>query len=136
MPGMLATTFARRLRENREAAGLSQTELARRLTDRLGTAVPSTAVTKMENDTRSVKIDEAVAIAEVLRVPLLRMLGDDEDDRDAEIRHAQYDVDNAEVLLRAAQEELGRREAELERANARLEELLRREKLEELRAEQ
>lgn len=136
MPGTLATTFARRLRENREAAGLSQTELARRLTDRLGTAVPSTAVTKMENDTRSVKIDEAVAIAEVLRVPLLRMLGDDEDDRDAEIRHAQYDVDNAEVLLRAAQEELGRREAELERANARLEELLHREKLEELRAEQ
>lgn len=131
-----AGTFARRLREERGRAGLSQDDLAKELSARLGVTIYSTAVTKMEACTRSVKIDEAVAIADILQVPLLRLVGDVGDERYARVRRALHELENAEVLLRAAIEEVERREAEVEGARARLAELEHRDLAEDLRAEQ
>lgn len=68
--------FARRLREERERVGLSQTGLAEQLSERLGDAIYHSAVARMESGQRSVKIDEAVAVADVLRLPLATLLED------------------------------------------------------------
>lgn len=66
--------FAQRLREERARTGVSQTELATRISDRLGFTVDPTAITRIEKGERSVKLDEAVAIAEVLGVDLPALL--------------------------------------------------------------
>ena len=66
--------FAQRLRQERMRAGLSQTQLATRVSSALGAAVYGTAVTRMEKGERVVKLDEAVAIAGVLGVDLTALL--------------------------------------------------------------
>jgi transcriptional regulator with XRE-family HTH domain len=58
-------TFARRVRELREALGLSQIQLATTLTLK-GVKIDPTSITRLEKGTRGVRLDEAVAIAEVL----------------------------------------------------------------------
>src|ERR1041385_8510014 len=55
LPGGL---FARRLRQERERLGISQAELARRMAALLGTNVDSTAITRIEQQTRAVRLDE------------------------------------------------------------------------------
>lgn len=52
--------FSARVRELREALGWSQAELARRV------GVDSTAITKLERRTRSVRLNEAAKLAAVL----------------------------------------------------------------------
>lgn len=74
LPGDL---FARRLRQERERLGLSQAELARRMSAKLGNNVESTAITRIEQQTRAVRLDEAVIAAECLGVPLLVLLTED-----------------------------------------------------------
>lgn len=66
--------FAQRLRQERMRAGLSQTQLATRVSSALGVTVYGTAVTRMEKGERVVKLDEAVAIAGVLGVDLTALL--------------------------------------------------------------
>ncbi|MEV8600952.1 helix-turn-helix transcriptional regulator [Streptomyces griseoviridis] len=73
LPGDL---FARRLRQERERLGISQAELARRMAALLGTNVDSTAITRIEQQTRAVRLDEAVTAAEALGVPLITLLSD------------------------------------------------------------
>ncbi|QXV62911.1 helix-turn-helix domain-containing protein [Amycolatopsis sp. TNS106] len=67
LPGDL---FARNLRRERERLGLSQAEVARRSSEILGSNLDPTAVTRVEQGTRTVRLDEAVAIAQALDVPL------------------------------------------------------------------
>lgn len=43
---------------------------------RLGSNVDSTAITRIEQQTRAVRLDEAVAAAEALRVPLITLVSD------------------------------------------------------------
>ncbi|MFC9756683.1 helix-turn-helix domain-containing protein [Streptomyces sp. NPDC056921] len=71
LPGDL---FARRLRQERERLGVSQAELARRMAELLGANVDSTAITRIEQQTRAVRLDEAVAAATALGTPLITLL--------------------------------------------------------------
>lgn len=68
--------FAHRLREQRKSAKLTQAGLARLLSDLLGTTVNSTAVTKIEKGDRTVRLDEAVAAAQALGVPLATLVSE------------------------------------------------------------
>ncbi|MEU6263740.1 helix-turn-helix domain-containing protein [Saccharopolyspora shandongensis] len=74
LPGDL---FARRLRQERERLSISQAELARRIAKILGINVDPSAVTRIEQQTRAVRLDEAVAAAEALDLPLTLLLSDD-----------------------------------------------------------
>lgn len=76
LPGDL---FARRLRQEREHQRISQAELARRVAAILGTNVDPTAVTRIEQQARAVRLDEAVAMAQSLDIPLGLLLVDDPD---------------------------------------------------------
>ena len=69
--------FARRLRQERERLNISQAELARRIAEILGTNVDPSAVTRIEQQTRAVRLDEAVAAAEALDVPLMLLISED-----------------------------------------------------------
>ncbi|MFJ1824485.1 helix-turn-helix domain-containing protein [Streptomyces sp. NPDC088178] len=74
LPGDL---FARRLRQERERLGISQAELARRMAALLGSNVDSTAITRIEQQTRAVRLDEAVVAARALDVPLILLTSED-----------------------------------------------------------
>lgn len=63
-------TFARRLREVRQAKDMTQAELARRLTDLLDVRIDGAVITKIEKGDRGVRLEEAVYSAEILDVPL------------------------------------------------------------------
>lgn len=66
-------TFAQRVRELREALGLSQTQLATTLRLK-GVKIDPTSITRLEKGTRGVRLDEAVAIAGVLDQTVDEML--------------------------------------------------------------
>jgi transcriptional regulator with XRE-family HTH domain len=68
--------FARRLRQERERQGMTQAELARRLSELLGASLDASAVTRIEQTTRAVRLDEAVFAAQVLGVPLIALLAE------------------------------------------------------------
>jgi transcriptional regulator with XRE-family HTH domain len=74
MQGTPESTFANKLRELREERGLSQSQLAAALADKHGITLDPTAITRLEGGSRSVRLDEAVAIADVLRATLPQML--------------------------------------------------------------
>lgn len=117
-----AETFARRLKQERERLGLSQADLALRLSELLGSTVYPTAITKIERLARSVKLEEAVAIAEVLGTPLAVLLVD----RDAladEIATAREDLlvaEHARMMVAAQADEFA---AEAERLRQLLQRL-------------
>lgn len=73
LPGVI---FARRLRQEREAAGVSQVELARRISEQLGASIDPTAITRIESQERAVRLDEAVIAARALDLPLTVLLGE------------------------------------------------------------
>lgn len=81
--------FARRLRAERERAEMSQAALARLLAKRLGTKLDPSAITRIEQQTRAVRLDEAVAVAEALDLPLVMLLTEDPADEN-ERRVRQY----------------------------------------------
>jgi transcriptional regulator with XRE-family HTH domain len=62
--------FAARLKKAREAAGFSQARLAVLLEEQTGIALDPTAITRIERRGRSVFLREAVAMAQVLAVPM------------------------------------------------------------------
>jgi transcriptional regulator with XRE-family HTH domain len=102
-----AATFARRLREERERAGVSQAEVARRVSEYLGIDLSPIAITKVESRARSVKIEEAVAMAEALKVPLTGLLAD-RDALEAEVLRAREQLmvtehARADALSKAAE---------------------------------
>lgn len=67
------STFASRVRQVREGQGWSQEELARRLSE-VGLRLDPTAITRLERGERSVRVEEAVAVAQTLGVPLDELL--------------------------------------------------------------
>lgn len=105
-------TFARRLREERTRAGFSQAALAERLTALLDQKVDASAITRLEKHERAVRLDEAVAIAELLDLPLPAMLRDSEsvNEQVAELRRdlslEQWRASQAEEELQRAQESM------------------------------
>lgn len=105
-------TFARRLREERNRAGISQAELGGRLTTMIGRTIDPSAIARAEKCVRAVRLDEAVAIADLLGVPLTAML---RDCREAETRILQLRQD-----LRQAQEHANDAQDELRQALARV----------------
>ncbi|WP_188535191.1 helix-turn-helix domain-containing protein [Kocuria dechangensis] len=66
---MFDTQFGGRVRHYREAQEVSQRDLARRVTA-LGASVDASGISRIEKGTRTVKLFEAVALAEALDVPL------------------------------------------------------------------
>lgn len=70
-------TFARRLREERERLGISQARLSRRMAEILGTKVDPSAVSRIEQQLRAVRLDQAVAAAKALGVPLAVLVSED-----------------------------------------------------------
>jgi len=62
--------FARRLKEAREAAGLSQARLAELLARKAGITLDPTAITRIERSDRRITLSEAYGLAQVLEVPL------------------------------------------------------------------
>lgn len=74
MTSVPSNIFARRLREERENAGLTQADLAGLVTEGLGSRVDPSAITRIEKLARTVKLDEAYAAAEVLGLPLTALL--------------------------------------------------------------
>jgi transcriptional regulator with XRE-family HTH domain len=66
--------FGKQVKAEREHQKWTQTEMAKLLTDN-GFPIGSTGVAKIEAGTRVVRIDEAVAISDLLGVPLETLLG-------------------------------------------------------------
>ncbi|GAA4525616.1 hypothetical protein GCM10023160_18800 [Brachybacterium paraconglomeratum] len=77
MPETPKAMFARRLREERKAAGLTQVGVGELISRRLGVTIDGTAVTRIERGERSVKLEEAVAAAQALGVPLAALVSDE-----------------------------------------------------------
>ncbi len=67
---MTETTFAQRMREARTALGLSQTELGAQ------TTLEKITILRIEGGKRHIRLNEAIAIAHALDLPLERMLSD------------------------------------------------------------
>lgn len=117
------TVFACRLREERRAKDIAQTALAERISQRLGTVVDGSAITRIEKQARSVKLDEAVAIAEALGIPLSSLLVH-RSDVDKEIIRVREDLVVTEHARAAAAEkaaEFADRAAALRRSLQELE---------------
>lgn len=112
--------FARRLREERARAGLTQTDVARQLSERTGTKIDSSALTRVEKGQRAVKLEEALALAEILGEPLDTLLHDEPEDerRLADLEHelveAQWRASAIEDQLRQARASVVAIEAEIE----------------------
>ncbi|HEV2371857.1 MAG TPA: helix-turn-helix domain-containing protein [Streptosporangiaceae bacterium] len=71
------TLFAERLRALREAANMTQGQLAERMTQ-LGFSMHQTTIAKVEKSQRPVRLNEAVAFAAVLNVQVTDLLTDTE----------------------------------------------------------
>lgn len=65
--------FRHQMRERRDALGMTTQQLADRLED-LGMPLSATTITKIEKDHRGVALDEALAVAVALGVPLPLLL--------------------------------------------------------------
>jgi transcriptional regulator with XRE-family HTH domain len=68
------TVFAARLREAREAAGMSQAQLAAEVGERHGIQMDPVTVLRMEKGRRRITLNEAVAVAAVLNIRLYDLL--------------------------------------------------------------
>lgn len=93
MPESPRITFARRVREQRRTNGLTQTDLAQRLSEIMDVPVSATAITKIETGGRDVRLDEAVFLARALEVPLTFLVPEGEETtvKLANLRH-EYEV--------------------------------------------
>lgn len=109
MPSLPSDTFARRLRIERERQRISQAELARRMAEVLDTNVDPSAVTRIEQQTRAVRLDEAVAMATVLDVPLGALLIDHSAEKNEALKQ-QYlaDLVAAQRQWEQTRQEIGR----------------------------
>lgn len=120
------STFARRMREEREHKGISQAHVSMQLALFSGVKVDSTAITRIEKGTRRISLDEAVGIAEALDVSLDYLLEPaPTSDLDEQIEVARKEQEQVELHLHDAQARAARGhdrlralEAERERAEA------------------
>lgn len=98
--------FAFRFRKERERRGLTQNEVARRL-ERLGVRMDGSAVTRLENGQRGIKLDEATALSMVVDRPLVELMGPDFSPREMLARGAvrmEEDCEIAEISADAARQ--------------------------------
>ena len=114
--------FARRLNEERQRAGLSQAALAARITDMIGRSIDPSAIARAEKCERAVRLDEAVAIADVLQVPLTSLLRD-RDAIDDEIDELRRDLSLYQWKLSKVEEEAQQAEDSISATRRRIEEL-------------
>jgi transcriptional regulator with XRE-family HTH domain len=120
--------FVLRMRLLREARGISQAEIAARVT-RMGIALPQQTIARIETGKRTLRLDEAEAIARALGVDLPDMIGNP------------VEVRNARKQLKEAQEQLGklseaRFDAEVALEHAERARLEQRAQLQQLRDEE
>ncbi len=108
--GDVEVTFSRGVRTWRELHGWSQTELAQRMQER-GHPFHQATVYKLEDGRRPTRLAEAVALAEVLEVPLTHLIGPD-----APERVARFEVARAAQRAKEAQREVEQWQAELDQA--------------------
>lgn len=110
-----SAVFAHRLREERRRLGLSQPELAERMTELLNGAIDASAISRIEThgSGRVIKLDEAVAAAAALDLPLAALL-QASDVIDVEIGELERDLSLAEwrAANAAAEADEARRGAE------------------------
>lgn len=112
--------FIRRLREERERAGLSQNALARLMSDRLAARIDPTTITRMEKGERAVKLDDAVAAAGALGLPLSELLSVTGSDLDSQLQEAHFELANAEAALEIAAEAVRLRQGNVDAIRVRL----------------
>jgi len=74
---LLSDFFAQRLREERRKASFSRDDLPRRISLVLGGPIDPTLVQRFEEGTRAPRLDETVAAAAALSVPLLELIDSD-----------------------------------------------------------
>ena len=98
------------MRTWRELHGWSQTELAERMQDR-GHRWHQATVYKVEDGRRPTRLAEAVALADVLDVPLTNLIGPD-----APERVARFELARAARRVKEAQGEVEQWQAEVEQA--------------------
>lgn len=89
MTSVPSRIFAQSLRQERDSAGLSQAEFAELVSERLTSKIDPSAITRIEGLARTVKLDEAVAMADVLKLPLSALLveGDADAHLSQQIKH-------------------------------------------------
>ncbi|MBL1115322.1 helix-turn-helix domain-containing protein [Streptomyces sp. 110] len=114
LPGDL---FARRLRQERKRLGISQAELARRMAKLLGTNVDSTAITRIEQRIRAVRLDEAVTAAKALGVPLITLVSDNY------ARENEAEIQNQLAELALAEQEWERQRQKIHRITQTIQQL-------------
>lgn len=95
--------FARRLRREREGAGVDPGDLSRLIAERTGKAVDLTLVERMEDQTHPPGLDEAVIAAEELGVSITALVSE-EPDLELEGQAAELEAERtvAEERLRRA----------------------------------
>src|SRR5262249_7394260 len=99
-PSDVDANFAANLRHYRELAGISQEELANRMTAR-GFGFSQATIWKIEQGKRPVRIGEAVALAAAVDLPVWRSLMEPPDEFTLQVR-----VDQANHRALAAYDEL------------------------------
>ncbi len=72
--GQPSEIFARSMREIRKSEGLTQQELALRVSSILDRSVDGTTITRIEKGQRALQLDEAAAIAKALGMQLRSMI--------------------------------------------------------------
>jgi transcriptional regulator with XRE-family HTH domain len=107
--------FRKRVRDERERRGWSQSHMAKLLSDK-GIGAHTTTIAKIEAGDRAVPVDEAAAIADLFEVSLDKLLGRDlGPERDLKYalealeqtaRHASWQVSTIESTLRDKAAEL------------------------------
>lgn len=98
--------FALRVRELRGQQRLSQAQLADKLQREFMLTIDPTAITRIERETRSVRLGEAALIASALGVELADLL--DPRALSDQLATAEIRVDSAETALEAAKQERDR----------------------------
>lgn len=117
-------TFALNMRRLREQRGWSQTALADRLDER-GIKIDGTAVTRIERHiqgregARSIRLGEAVVIAEVFGTPLEKMLTEESSLRE-EIREKEALREQLEMMVESTQREWAAINQEIEQLRGQL----------------
>lgn len=90
--------FAQLVRERREANGWSQEELARRVSAATGSPFHQTAVTRLESGSRNIRLNEVVALAEVLYIDLGPLAQKMNDQNETE-RNVLFTLEHARATL-------------------------------------
>ncbi|WP_353113281.1 helix-turn-helix transcriptional regulator [Microbacterium sp.] len=115
--------FALRMREARKRLGISQASLAQAVSVALREQLSPTAITKIETGDRAVRLNEAVAIAEVLKIGIeLLPVGDAVDEEIGELQRdlsmeyqrqmqARQDLDESRASQRAIERRIKALEA-------------------------